>query len=99
MTVPQSRPMLDENGDTQQERAWFTSILEQLPGGLIIAEAPSGRILTVNEHARQLLGIADGESPRDIDRAFRLDGSRYEPDELPLARALGGETVAGELLE
>jgi signal transduction histidine kinase len=99
MTVRKSRPMLDENGDTQQQRAWFTSIVEQLPGGLIVAEAPSGRLLTVNEHARKLLGIADGESLHGIDRAFRLDGVRYEPEELPLARALTGETVFGELLE
>jgi two-component system, sensor histidine kinase len=99
MTVPQSRPMSDEIGNTQQERAWFTAIVEQLPGGLIIAEAPSGQVLTVNEHARRLLGIVDGESLHGIDRAFRLDGARYDPDEFPLARALRGETVSGELLE
>jgi PAS domain S-box-containing protein len=101
MTAPQSPPRASELliGGPQQERAWLTAIFEQMPGGMIIAEASGGRVLTVNEQARKLLGIADGESLHGIDRAFKLDGSRYEPDEFPLARALAGETVAGELLE
>ena len=82
-----------------QERAWLTAIVEQMPCGLIIAEAPSGRVLTVNEHARRLLGIADGQTLHGIDRAFKLDGSRYAPDEFPLARALAGERVADERME
>ena len=82
-----------------QERAWLTAIVEQMPGGVIIAEAPSGRVLTVNEQARNLLGIADGQTLHGIDRAFKLDGSRYAPAEFPLARALAGERVAGERME
>jgi PAS domain S-box-containing protein len=82
-----------------QERAWLMAIVEQMPGGLIIAEAPTGRVLIVNEEARTLLGIADGQSLHGIGRAFRPDGSHFEPDETPLARALEGETVTGELME
>ena len=80
----------------EQERAWLMAIVEQMPGGLIIAEVPSGKVLTVNEEARRLLGIADGESLHGIDGAFKPDGARYEPHEAPLARALQGETVAAE---
>ena len=32
----------ETNGDAPQERAWFTAIIEQMPGGVIIAEAPAG---------------------------------------------------------
>jgi signal transduction histidine kinase len=88
----------ETNGDAPQERAWFTAIIEQMPGGVMIAEAPSGRILIVNEHARKLLGIADGQPLHGIERAFTLDGATYEPDEFPLARALQGEIVSGESL-
>ena len=87
---------LDPGYDREQERAWLTAIVEQMPGGLVIAEAPSGRVLIVNEHARRLLGIADGELLHGIDRAFKPDGSRYPARELPLARALEGELVSGE---
>jgi signal transduction histidine kinase len=78
---------------------WLTAIVEQLPGGLIIVEAPGGRVLTVNEHARRLLQIAEGDSLHGLDLAFRPDGTHYRPEEFPIARALEGETVAGELLE
>jgi PAS domain S-box-containing protein len=93
------RPRKEPYERLLQERAWLTTIVEQMPGGLIIAEAPSGRVLTVNEHARRLLGIADGQTLHGIDRAFKLDGSRYAPDEFPLARALAGERVADERME
>lgn len=104
MSVPQDFPAKVPREEAAgrvalRERAWLTAIVEQTPGGLIIVEAPSGRVLIVNEHARNLLGIADGESLHGIDRAFRLDGARYAPEEFPLARALDGERVAGELME
>jgi signal transduction histidine kinase len=78
---------------------WLTAIVEQMPAGLIIAEAPGGRVLTVNARARGLLRIAEGESLHGIDVAYKPDGARYQPEEFPIARALEGETVAGELLE
>jgi two-component system, sensor histidine kinase len=92
-------PVLEPTEELELERARLMAIVEQMPGGLIIAEAPSGRVVTVNEHARRLLGIPDGETLHGIDRAFRADGSRYEPEETPLARALEGETVLTERIE
>jgi PAS domain S-box-containing protein len=102
MTIPEDsrlQGVTAERDVAQQERAWLTAIIEQLPGGLIIVEAPSGRVLTVNEYARKLLGITDGDSLHGIERAFRPDGSAYQLEEFPLFRALQGETIAGELLE
>jgi two-component system, OmpR family, phosphate regulon sensor histidine kinase PhoR len=78
---------------------WLTAIVEQMPDGLIIVEAPGGRVLTVNEQARRLLQIAEGDALHGIDLAYKPDGTRYRPEEFPIARALEGETVAGELLE
>jgi len=87
---------LDELG---QERAWLTAVVEQMPGGLVIA-APSGNVITVNQQARRMLGIEAGVPLHAIRRdAFRPDGSRYEVDEFPLARALRGETVSAERVE
>lgn len=81
-----------------QERAWLAAVVEQMPGGLVVA-APSGNIITVNEQARRMLGIEDGAPLHGIrGEAFRPDGSRYEPEEFPLARALRGETVRAEQL-
>jgi PAS domain S-box-containing protein len=102
MTIPEDsrlQGVTAERDVARRERAWLTAIIEQMPGGLIIVEAPSGRVLTVNEYARKLLGITDGDSLRGIERAFRPDGSAYQLEEFPLFRALQGETIAGELLE
>lgn len=33
--------------DVEQERAWLAAIVEQMPGGLVIASAPDGRVRPV----------------------------------------------------
>jgi PAS domain S-box-containing protein len=86
--------------EVEQERAWLAAIVEQMPGGLVIASAPEGRVIVVNEQARRMLGIEDGAPLHGIrGDVFRPDGSRYELEEFPLARALRGERVKAEQLE
>jgi len=90
----------ERTDELEQERAQFAAIVEHIPGGLVIASAPDGRVTAVNERARKMLGIEDGAPLHGIrGAAFRPDGSRYELDEFPLARALRGETVAAEQLQ
>ena len=92
--------VLERTNELEQERARLAAIVEQIPGGLIVAEAPSGTVVIVNEHARRLLGRQAGDSLHGIGgTVFRPDGSRLEPDETPLARALTGEIVTDERLE
>ena len=95
--VNQARERTDE---LEQERPQLAAIVEQMPGGLIIASALTGKVIVVNAQARRLLGI-DGEAPLHgiLGDACRPDGSKYEPERLPLARALRGETVQGERLQ
>lgn len=86
--------------EVEQERAWLAAIVEQMPGGLVIASAPDGRVIVVNEQARRMLRIEDGAPLHGIrGDVFRPDGSRYELEEFPLARALRGERVKAERLE
>ena len=86
--------------EVEQERAWLAAIVEQMPGGLLIASAPDGRVILVNELARRMLGIEDGAPLHGIrGDVFKPDGSRYELEEFPLARALRGERVKAERLE
>jgi diguanylate cyclase (GGDEF)-like protein/PAS domain S-box-containing protein len=70
-------------------------LLEQAPVGLIVAEAPSGRIVVFNDEAARLLGhpaiVADAISDYRRFGFILGDGSPFEPDEIPLARALAGE--------
>jgi PAS domain S-box-containing protein len=80
------------------ERARLEAVLQQLPVGVAIHEATSGRLVIQNERARQV-GVAglmhpDGPAAR---KALHPDGRPYQPDEWPVTRVLGrGEPVVGE---
>lgn len=73
------------------------AILSQLAEGVIIADT-EGKLTFVNEAASELHGMRQlGVAPSDYSDIYRLlreDGSPYPPYDLPLARAVGGETVS-----
>ncbi len=89
-------------GEAEHGHAFLAALLDQLPIGVIAAEAPSGRVIHVNRSGRQVLAHPtpiDAQSIDDWDRwgvAHRLDGTPYATRELPLARAIEGETVVNE---
>jgi PAS domain-containing protein len=76
-------------------------ILQQMPAGVIIAEAPSGRLLLGNQQAEQIWrqpflrssSISDYEAWQ----GFHLDGRPYRAEEWPLARSItSGTVIIGE---
>jgi PAS domain S-box-containing protein len=84
----------------RQEQIQLATILEQLPVGLVIAEAPGGRIVRQNAATQRLLGSVPPDISGTADYsqygASRPDGRAYAPEEYPLARALRGEAVQAE---
>lgn len=73
------------------------SLLHHLPVGIVLAAAPSGRILASNGAGRELLGIVPAASNDGELRALRLDGSPHGSDGWPLVRAVrSGERVDAE---
>jgi signal transduction histidine kinase/PAS domain-containing protein len=87
------------------ERARLKAVLRQLPVGVIIAEAPSGKLILGNDQLARIwwrsFAAADEVGMYARDRGFhREDGRPYAPDEWPLARAVShGETVRGEEID
>ncbi|NTU84599.1 MAG: PAS domain S-box protein, partial [Chloroflexales bacterium] len=85
-----------EVAERQRAEAFLTAVLQQLPSGVWIAEAPSGQLLLHNEEAERLLGhplhaIMDIEgAPYG---ALHADGRPYKPGEYPIARALWAHEV------
>jgi PAS domain S-box-containing protein len=81
------------------DRARLDAVLRELSVGVAIAGA-DGRIETVNDAARRIWRSRKGRVPEHISYpdyvGYHLDGRTYQPDEWPLARALRGETVAGQ---
>ncbi|WP_241759649.1 GAF domain-containing sensor histidine kinase [Pyxidicoccus parkwayensis] len=87
----------------EAERARLASVLEQLPAGVFIAEAPSGRLLMTNRQVELLTGqpFQSSSLNEDVMRGYpdarHLDGRPYTPDERPLTRSVRhGEVVSNE---
>jgi PAS domain S-box-containing protein len=85
--------------ELETERARLKAIVEHIPAGVILAEAPGGRIVTVNPQVAQILGrpmvlSPDVESYREW-LTYEVNGRPIEGCESVLARTLQGEVVAG----
>lgn len=71
------------------ERSLLNAVLEQMPAGVVIAEAGSGRLILGNRKAETLWVEGFRE-----DRGFHPNGRRYDHEEWPLMRSLQkGEVV------
>ncbi|WP_198152272.1 EAL domain-containing protein [Granulicella tundricola] len=80
-----------------QEQLWASqlrlqTIIDTLPVGVVIAEAPSGRIIGRNQKAEAILqqDPLHFEQIGDYSRrvAYHRDGRRLESDDFPLAKAI-----------
>jgi PAS domain-containing protein len=85
------------------ERAFLQTVLDQMPLAVVIAEAPSGRLILANPRLPELLRepffAALSIEQYDHWHAYRPDGSRYEAKQWPLSRALlFGEVILGEMM-
>jgi PAS domain S-box-containing protein len=98
--VALERAMLHEQ--LQRERRLLDAVLAQAPVGIIVAEAPSSRILLYNEASERILGHSAIPSTQVSDYAryggYHADGSPAAAEEYPTARALMGEQVHNEVM-
>ena len=77
------------------ERAQLAAIIETVPVGLLIAEAPSGRIVSGNVQIERTLRLSGIAAERYGDWVLsHPDGRPVAAGENPLARALRGEAHA-----
>jgi PAS domain S-box-containing protein len=83
--------------DLESQRARLEALLQQLPEGLIIAEAPSGRIVLANDRLEEILRVPAIElhdlPGGEVYEGFDDEGRELQPEDWPLARAVRGETV------
>lgn len=88
----------------ERERERLTTVLDQLPVGVVLAEAPSGRVVLHNRASeeiwRQPVEAFDRVADYGRLRAFRVGGTPLRADDWPLSRAVRtGEEVRGERVE
>jgi PAS domain S-box-containing protein len=87
--------------ELSKTRALLQAAVDQLPAGIIIAEAPDVKIRLANLEALKIRGNPEDRStnnPFEVQpgkwRVYHSDGSAFRPEELPLCRAiLSGETT------
>ncbi len=82
----------------EDERAFLRAIIQSMATGIVIADAPFGKITLYNDEALNILGVDLLEAPNIEEYskfgALHPDGRIYLPEEYPLVRALvKGETI------
>ncbi len=87
--------------DLESERALLRTVLDQMPGGVIVAESPSGKLLLANQQVEAILGrpvhYADCQENYSHFQGLHPDGQPYDPRDYPLARCLTrGENIGEE---
>ncbi len=88
--------------ELRRERARLETVLRRLPAGVVIAEAPSGRLILGNAQVKHIWRKdfipSEGIEQYDAYKGFHSDGRPYRADEWPLARTLAtGEPVEEEV--
>ncbi len=83
------------------EQGRLQAVLEQLPQGVIFAEAPSGRLVLVNDQVEQITGhhfiASEGIEQYASHRSYTREGRLYSAAQWPLARSIQqGEIVTRE---
>lgn len=83
----------------EEAKRLLDALMEYVPMGITIADAPDGKIRMVSQHGQKMLGAQhDGMTLEEVTtqwKVFRKDGVTPMPDkDLPLSRAISrGETV------
>ncbi len=93
-------------GDLESQQQLLSAVLQQMPAGAIVAEAPSGQLVLMNQQVQEILGISLTPLitiPSYLQTSYQIfhpDGKPYDPDALPLKRSIStGEVIVEEELE
>lgn len=92
--------------ETRELKAYFEAALVQSQAGIVIADAPSGRLRLANPEALRIAGGDESSLVTDVDinrygrwRITSIDGVPIENEDLPLARAVRfGEASSQKLV-
>jgi len=92
------------HGLLEAERARFEAVLKQMPAGVIIVEAPSGKVILGNEQVEKIwrhpVTMSDAVKQYGEWKGFHPDGSPYRPTEWPLVRSVRhGEVIINEEID
>jgi two-component system CheB/CheR fusion protein len=97
LTLLDASDLKQSQEDLENQVALFGQALKQVPCGLAITEAPSGKLLSVSGYLEEILGQplypATNVSEYSHFQGLHPNGKPYQPEEWPMARALKGQAV------
>ena len=107
MKKENKNPLNGDSGNIQSsssgiEKKQLSAIVENIPAGIIIAEAPSGKFLMANKQVADIWHYPQTANADEFKKykGFHLDGSQYKSYEWPLSRSIRtGEVVNNEEIE
>jgi PAS domain S-box-containing protein len=86
-----------------QERQFLTTVLQQMPVGVIIAQSPSGEIILSNDNVTSILKhpLTPITKIEDYSQygCLQSDGTLTKPEDYSIVRALQGEITTGKELD
>ncbi|MGL5796381.1 MAG: sensor histidine kinase [Waterburya sp.] len=86
-----------------QERQFLTTVLQQMPVGVIIAKPPLGEIILSNDNVTSILKHPLTPITKIEDYAqygcLQSDGTPTKPEDYSIVKALQGEEIAGKELD
>jgi PAS domain S-box-containing protein len=86
-----------------QERQFLTTILQQMPVGVIIAQPPSGEIILSNDNVTPILKhpLSPVTKIEDYSQygCLQPDGTPTKPEDYSIVKALQGEVIIGKELD
>jgi GAF domain-containing protein len=91
--------------DLDNQRSTLQAVLQSIPAGVFVAEAPTGRPLLSNQQAQEMLGRgiapdAGTEELAQVYSAYRHGTNElYPPAEMPLVRGMFGEVTSVDDME
>jgi len=107
MKKEDKNPLNGDLGDIKSsgsgiEKKQLSAIVENIPAGIIIAEAPSGKFLLANKQIANIWHYPQTAHADEFKKykGFHLDGKPYKSYEWPLSRSIRtGEVVKDEEIE
>jgi PAS domain S-box-containing protein len=91
--------------ELEETKGRLEAIIGQMPVGIIVTEARTGKILFANEETERIYGLGfslteiNGFDEYNKMARHHLDGRRYQIDEYPFVRSLKGEVIRNDLAE
>jgi signal transduction histidine kinase/HAMP domain-containing protein len=90
--------IVEEKEHVKHQQLFSQTILDHVPVGVLFIKAPEGKLELINSEAQQLFGVSDvvvNSLPYHIlfHTMYRLDGSPYPVDQLPVSISLAEQKV------